>query len=66
MPALTFSPCDTFFPDMQDGVKVEFEDDLPFELFALRIPSAWLHRLPDILERVIESGRAKQMRHVLR
>ena len=51
---------------MQDGVKVEFEDELPFELFALRIPSAWLHRLPNILERVIESGRAKQMRHVLR
>ena len=27
---------------VQDGVKVEFEDDLPFHLFAVRMPFAWV------------------------
>ncbi len=51
---------------MQDGVKVEFEDELPFYLFAVRIPFAWVHRLPEVLEGIIKDGKVKQLRRNLR
>lgn len=38
---------------IQDGVKVEFEDELPFHLFAVRLPAAWVHRLPELLEMML-------------
>eukprot|EP00195_Chlamydomonas_chlamydogama_P014772 CAMPEP_0202903500 /NCGR_PEP_ID=MMETSP1392-20130828/24758_1 /ASSEMBLY_ACC=CAM_ASM_000868 /TAXON_ID=225041 /ORGANISM="Chlamydomonas chlamydogama, Strain SAG 11-48b" /LENGTH=572 /DNA_ID=CAMNT_0049590715 /DNA_START=1 /DNA_END=1716 /DNA_ORIENTATION=- len=48
---------------VQDGVKVEWEDEIKGGLFelALRVPSAMMHRLPAILRVVQTSGRADHM-----
>jgi len=52
---------------IQDGLKVEWEDVLPLKEFALRMPSAWMHRLPDILDQVVRSpGKVERMQQALR
>ena len=45
---------------------MEFEDDLPFESFAVRLPSAWLHKLDDILEKMVRIGHAQMLLRNLR
>ena len=45
---------------------MEFEDDLPFESFAVRLPSAWLHKLDDILEKMVRIGHAQMLQRNLR
>jgi hypothetical protein len=50
-------------PGLQDGVKVEYEDELPLHLFAVRIPFAWVHQLPEILEMLLrDPDRIQRMR----
>uniref|UniRef100_A0A7R9Z3L3 Exostosin GT47 domain-containing protein n=1 Tax=Chlamydomonas euryale TaxID=1486919 RepID=A0A7R9Z3L3_9CHLO len=51
---------------IQDGIKVEWEDDLPMEEFSVRLPSAWIYRLPETLEALVASGRAETMQSHLR
>ena len=46
---------------MMDGVKSEFEEQLPLKEYALRIPMYMAFRTPAILKHLIESGRAAQM-----
>ena len=50
----------------QDGNKVEYEDVLPYQQFALRIPFAWVHQLPEILEVVVKRGWVPIMQRRLR
>ena len=52
---------------IQDGVKVEYEDELPFHLFAVRLPSAWVHRLPELLEMMLrQPGWKAQARRAMK
>ncbi len=51
---------------MQDGIKVDFEDDLPFHQFAVRMSSSWIFRLPEVLETLVKNGKAKQLQANLR
>ena len=46
---------------MMDGVKSEFEEQLPLKEYALRIPLYMAFRTPGILKYFIDSGRAAQM-----
>ena len=50
---------------MMDGVKSEFEEQLPLKEYALRIPMYMAFRTPAILKHLIESGRAAQMQVVV-
>jgi len=47
---------------VQDGIKVDWEDDLPMHEFAVRMPLSHLHRLPEILNRFKRTGKAAAMR----
>ncbi len=49
----------------QDGIKVEFEEQLPLKDYAIRVPTWLAHKLPDILEQYIASGRVQRMQKVL-
>ena len=52
---------------IQDGIKVEYEDELPFHLFAVRLPSAWVHRLPELLEMMLrQPGWKAQARRAMK
>lgn len=44
-----------------DGVKTEFEEQLPLMQYAVRIPSFMWYRTPEILHKFIEAGRAAEM-----
>ena len=46
---------------MQDGILVEFEEQLPLKEYAIRIPSFMWFRTPEILQLFIDSGRVKEM-----
>ncbi|KAG1657850.1 hypothetical protein FOA52_002029 [Chlamydomonas sp. UWO 241] len=50
---------------LQDGIRVEWEEQLPLHDYALRVPSWMVHKLPQILTHVIHSGRAARMQRVL-
>ncbi|KAG1654903.1 hypothetical protein FOA52_011063 [Chlamydomonas sp. UWO 241] len=51
---------------IQDGIKVEWEDDLPLQEYAVRVPFMYIHRLPEILHRIERvPGRIAQMRRNL-
>jgi len=50
---------------IQDGIKVEWEEQLPMYEYGLRIPMWQLHRLPEILEVLIRKGRVEQMQQAL-
>ncbi len=49
----------------QDGIRVEFEEQLPLKDYAIRVPTWLVHKLPQILEALIETGRVKKMQKVL-
>ena len=50
---------------MQDGTLVEWEEQLPMEDYAVRVPLHLVHKLPDILDSFIQSGRVERMQQVL-
>ena len=50
---------------LQDGIKVEWEEQLPLEDYAIRIPMWLAHKTPDILDHFIKSGRVARMQKVL-
>jgi len=51
---------------IQDGVKVEWEEQLPLEDYAIRVPMWLVHKLPQILEHYEASGRLARMQAALR
>ena len=50
---------------MQDGTLVEWEEQLAMEDYAIRVPLHLVHKLPDILDSFIQSGRVEKMQKVL-
>ncbi len=52
-------------PPLQDGIKVEWEEQLPMQDYAIRVPTWLVHKLPDILDQYIQSGRVEKMQKVL-
>lgn len=44
---------------------MEWEDELPMELFSVRLPFMHLHRLPEILHRFKRTGRVPRMQKAL-
>lgn len=51
---------------MMDGVKNEFEEQLPLKEYAIRIPSFMAFRTPEILKSFVDSGKVKQMQENLK
>lgn len=45
----------------RDGVKSEFEEQLPLKEYAIRMPLYMAYRAPDILKLFVDSGRVKEM-----
>ena len=50
---------------IQDGIKAEWEEQLPLKDYAIRVPTWLVHKLPDILDAFIQSGRVVKMQKVL-
>lgn len=50
---------------VQDGILVEFEEQLPMKEYAIRVPMWMVHKMPDILNTFISSGRVTQMQKTL-
>ena len=50
---------------IEDGIKVEWEEQLPLKDYAIRVPTWLVHKLPDILDAFIRSGRVAKMQKVL-
>jgi len=50
---------------VQDGIKVEWEEQLPLKDYSIRVPIWLTHKLPDILDAFIKSGRVEKMQKVL-
>ena len=50
---------------IEDGIKVEWEEQLPLKDYAIRVPTWLVHKLPDILDAFIQSGRVVKMQKVL-
>ncbi|KAG1673542.1 hypothetical protein FOA52_003842 [Chlamydomonas sp. UWO 241] len=46
---------------IQEGIKVDWEDDLPMHEFAVRMPFMTIHRLPEILHRFKKTGKVEKM-----
>jgi hypothetical protein len=46
---------------MMDGVKNEFEEQLPLMEYTVRIPGYMAYRTPNILDELVTSGKAAQM-----
>ena len=44
---------------------MEWEEQLPMEDYAVRVPLHLVHKLPDILDSFIQSGRVEKMQKVL-
>ncbi|GAX82871.1 hypothetical protein CEUSTIGMA_g10297.t1 [Chlamydomonas eustigma] len=51
---------------MMDGVKNEFEEQLPLMEYTVRIPGYMAYRTPQILDELVTSGRAAQMQENLK
>jgi len=51
---------------IQDGIKVEWEDELPMFDFAIRLPGMYLHRLPEILHKYVRTGHAARLQKNLK
>ena len=65
---LQYIPCDCTAhvrACMQDGTLVEWEEQLPLQDYAIRVPLWMTHKLPDILDAYVQSGRVKTMQKVL-
>lgn len=45
----------------RDGVKSEFEEQLPLKEYAIRMPLYMAYRAPEILKLFVDSGRVKEM-----
>eukprot|EP00195_Chlamydomonas_chlamydogama_P016049 CAMPEP_0202890418 /NCGR_PEP_ID=MMETSP1392-20130828/826_1 /ASSEMBLY_ACC=CAM_ASM_000868 /TAXON_ID=225041 /ORGANISM="Chlamydomonas chlamydogama, Strain SAG 11-48b" /LENGTH=419 /DNA_ID=CAMNT_0049573979 /DNA_START=39 /DNA_END=1298 /DNA_ORIENTATION=+ len=50
---------------LQDGMKVEWEEQLPMKDYAIRVPTWLSHKLPDILQAYVDTGRVARMQKVL-
>jgi len=50
---------------LQDGIKVEFEEQMPMKDYALRVPTWMAHKLPDIIDAFISSGKVAKMQKAL-
>lgn len=46
---------------MQDGVKVEFEENLPIYEYSVRIPLSFAYALPELIQALIDTGRVAKM-----
>jgi len=46
---------------VQDGILVEWEEQLPLKEYAIRVPMWMAHKTPDILQAFIQTGRAANM-----
>ena len=44
---------------------MEWEEQLPLQDYAIRVPLWMAHKLPDILDAYVQSGRVKRMQKVL-
>jgi hypothetical protein len=51
---------------MMDGVKNEFEEQLPLMEYTVRIPGYMAYRTPNILDELVTSGKAAQMQENLK
>ncbi len=60
-----FNFCAILSSRLQDGIKVEFEEQLPMKDYAIRVPTWLAHKLPEILDLYITSGRVEKMQKVL-
>ena len=50
---------------MKDGIRVEWEEQLPLQKYALRIQLWLLNRLPEILELLVRNGEAAKMQKAM-
>ena len=50
---------------VQDGIRVEWEEQLPLKDYAIRLPLWLVHKLPDILDYFIKSGKVEKMQKAL-
>ena len=51
-------------PFRQDGILVEWEELLPLQQFAIRVPMYMLHRLDEILREFVKEGLVPNMQKV--
>lgn len=49
--------CHTFSPPPQDGVMVEWEEQLPLQQYAVRVPLWMAHKTPHIMDAFIAAGK---------
>jgi len=50
---------------IQPNIKVEWEEQLPMQDYALRMPLYMVHELPEILELLVNTGKAEKMRQAM-
>jgi hypothetical protein len=50
---------------VQDGILVEWEEQLPLKEYAVRVPMWMVHKTPDILNAFIDTGRVAKMQRAL-
>jgi len=50
---------------IQPQVKVEWEEQLPLHDYALRLPFYMIHKLPEVLQRIVSTGRGEQMQRAM-
>jgi hypothetical protein len=49
---------------VQDGIKVEWDEQLPLQEYSLRLRVGYVHRLPELLEKFEDLGRLKDAQQV--
>mmetsp|Transcript_18497 Transcript_18497/g.46865 ORF Transcript_18497/g.46865 Transcript_18497/m.46865 type:complete len:126 (-) Transcript_18497:797-1174(-) len=50
---------------IQDGIRVEWEEQLPMQRYAVRLPSYAMHKMHHILDAYVDTGRWAQMQRAM-